>query len=223
MQIPQQLRLPRSSIFSRITSKIRGVRLTSARFILFTLLIILIGSQIFTFFNKGEIFSIKVRTVKKNTNTQAIIAKRAKQDIADSFVCKTVSVDYIKELTGNDVNQSTFYADVKVKDRISNSTCLYASDAKSTKVEDRFTATISYQEKESKEAAIKEAQKIKQKSDVKSVGNIADEAYYSTDSGQLTVRKNNQVVNVFIKLGSNLKLDPQDIAERIASRLLGNN
>lgn len=180
--------------------------------ILIALAILLVASQVYTFIDRGQILSFKVRTVNKKVDTKALTTKRSQQDISKSLVCSTISPDFMKKLLGTEVKQSTLYSDVMNNKLTSNSTCIYTADKK--------TVTISFQEKSDKDLAVKEVQKTKSKSSSKEVKDYLDESYFVESAGQLTSRKGNKVVNVFIKVESGSKLNIQDVAKEITNKLL---
>lgn len=198
-----------------INKILKSIKQNSLSMLLTVLFIALLISQAYTFIDRGQILGFKVRTIAKESDTKAQVAKRSQKDVEQSLVCNTLSTDFIKQLVGSDFEQSTFYSDVKNNNRISNSTCLYISAAP-----DKKAVTVSFQEKENEDIAIKEVQKLKVKDGSKEIEGYQDEAYFNDGLNQLAARKGNRVVNVFIKVEPESNLNIQDIAKDITAKLL---
>lgn len=195
-------------------------KLTLKNTLIAFVLLVLLVTQVYSFKNEGEILGFQVRKVTTKQGLQGAPTS-AKDETSQSTVCKTVSAQFVADLFDvKELQKSTFYKDVKRDDLTSNSTCIYTTNLKDTKEEDKVAVTVSLQEKASEDLATKEAQRIKERNDAKPIDGLGDEAYFSESSNQLTVRTENRVVNVFIKVGSNSRANAQEAAKQISNKLL---
>lgn len=211
----------RNNSTNRLSKMSKISNTPTAKGILIPLAVLVLAiSQIYSFKNEGEILGFQVREVSVQKGLRGV-PSGAKDETGDSIVCKTLSTDFIsKQFKGKNFTKSTLYKDIKRGDTVSNSTCIYTADIKSTNAEERIVVTVSLQEKESVDLAKAEAQKIKQKEGSEAVSGLGDEAYFSESYNQLTVRKGNKVVNIFIKAGSDVKVDIRDITRKMSEELL---
>lgn len=195
-------------------------KLTPKNILIASALLILLITQVYSFKNEGEILGFQVRKVTTKQGLQGA-PNSIKDETSDSLVCKTVSVEFVADQVGvKELQKSTLYKDIKRDNLTSNSTCIYTTSLKDTKEDDKVVVTVSLQEKASADLATKEAQRIKERDDAKSIDGLGDEAYFSESFNQLVVRKDNKVVNVFIKVGPNSKVNTEEVARQISNKLL---
>lgn len=195
-------------------------KLTPKNILIAFALFLLLITQVYSFKNEGEILGFQVRKVTTKQGLQGAPSS-IKDETSDSIVCKTVSAEFVADQVGvKELQKSTLYKDIKRDNLTSNSTCIYTTSPKDTKEDDKVVVTVSLQEKGSADLATKEAQRIKERDDAKSIDGLGDEAYFSENFDQLVVRKDNKVVNVFIKVGSNSKVNVEEAARQISNKLL---
>lgn len=201
----------------KINKRLKNVPLKKVLLVL--LISIILVSQIFTFSQDGEILGVKVRSTKKVIKSSA---KTEQSDNAsDSIVCKKISTGYVEDLVGvKDLQQGSFYKDVKKDDLTSNSTCIYTTKAEVKDQNKKVVVTVSLQEKPDQQSAKQEIEETKQKEGFVSVADIEDEAYFSEQAKHLVARKDNKVVNVFVNVQNKSSQELQQIATQIANKLL---
>lgn len=181
--------------------------LSVLRVLLIVVAVFLVLLQLERFINKGTFMGYQLRQVESTEISNPF------NSAVPSETCNKVTIELVQDLLKQPVARSGNVADRKKP--LLYSTCSY----KTTKGPTR-TITVSQQEVEAGRAK-QSLTDLKSRSKGESVSGIGDEAYFSTTTNQLTVRKSDKIIRVKVsKARDDKQPDAKELDIQITKILL---
>lgn len=179
---------------------------------------ILVGTQIERFINKGTILGYGVRDVKskqakaRQNKSGSIIGGTVSKENQKSIACDTFPANKVSEVLQSEVDRISGFVPDKTEPNIVSS-CIYRTKGAAAGIR---TVSILLREQKDSSTAQRTLATLRDGGKGEEVKGVGDEAYFNTGANQLTVRRDKRLITVTVPGSEDSKQDSKTTAVAIA-------